>query len=59
MATLNKDGQNRSGRFIKKDNRLLDHVAIGKYSFEEICPTPIASFDNEDSTIIHARLHTD
>jgi len=59
MATLNKDGQNRSGRFIKKDNRLIDHVAIGKYSFEEICPTPIASFDNEDSTIIHARLHTD
>ncbi len=59
MATLNQDGQKRSGRFIKKGNRLIDHVSIGKYSFEEICPTPIASFDNEDATIIHARLHTD
>ena len=59
MATLNQDGQKRAGRFIKNGHRLLDHVSIGNYSFEEICPTPIASFDNEDSSIIHARLHTD
>jgi len=58
MATLSRDGKKRSGRFIKGNDRLMSHVSIGNYSFEEICPTPIASFDNEDATIIHARLHT-
>lgn len=58
MATLNTDGKKRAGRFIKGNDRLMNHVSIGSYSFEEICPTPIASFDNEDATIIHARLHT-
>ncbi len=59
MATMNTDGQKRAGRFIKANDRLIKHVAVVAYSFEEICPTPMASFDNEDSTIIHARLHTD
>lgn len=59
MATMNQDGQKRAGRFIKNGNRLLDHVSVGNYSFAEICPTPIASFDNEDATIIHARLHSE
>ncbi|NBQ54301.1 MAG: hypothetical protein EBU49_12075, partial [Proteobacteria bacterium] len=58
MATLNRDGKKRSGRYIKGNDRLMNHVSIGNYSFEEICTSPIASFDNEDATIIHARLHT-
>lgn len=58
MATMNQDGRKRAGRFIKGNDRLMNHVSIGEYSFEEICPTPIASFDNEDSSIIHARFHT-
>lgn len=58
MPTLNQDGQKKSGRFIKNNDRLMDHVAIEAFSFEEICPVDVASFDNDDSTIIHARLHS-
>lgn len=59
MASLNQDGQKKAGRFIKNKDRLMNHVAIEDFSFEEICSVDVASFDNDDSTIIHARLHSD
>jgi flagellar biosynthesis/type III secretory pathway protein FliH len=54
---MNRDGRKLAGRFIKRSDRLMDHVAIGKFSFEEICPSEMAYFDNDDSSIIHVRLH--
>jgi flagellar assembly protein FliH len=57
MAQPSRDGKRRAGRFIKRDDRLMNHVAVGDFSFEEICVTDIAGFDNDDASIIHVRLH--
>lgn len=54
----NTDGERRAGRYIKgKNAKLIDNLALYKFSFEEICESPIAHRDNPGSNIIRAKLH--
>ncbi len=54
----NTDGERRTGRYIKVTNaKLIDSLALYKFSFEEICENPIAHRDNPSSNIIRAKLH--
>lgn len=54
---MQQDGPKRQGRFIKKNDKVLDHVVLQDFSLEEICESPIVTFDNSDRSIVHAKLH--
>ena len=36
---------------------MLEHVVLQEYSLEEISESPIVSFDNTNSTIVHSKFH--
>ena len=50
-------GKKLIGRFIKKQDPILDHVDVLEYSLTEIAITPTSIPDNWNNTIIHTRLH--
>ena len=52
-----QDGPKKSGRFIKKGDKVLQHILLQDYSLEEISESHIVGFDNASSTIVHAKLH--
>lgn len=55
--TSHKEGPQRFGRFIKKDDRILKSIALEEFSFEDISETKLTNFDNPEKSIIHVRLH--
>ena len=54
---INTDGPKKQGRFLKNSSKLLNHVQLVDFSFEEICTQPLVGFDNSSSTIIHSKFH--
>ena len=54
---INTDGPKKQGRFLKNSSKLLNHVQLVDFSFEEICTQPPVGFDNSSSTIIHSKFH--
>lgn len=54
---MNTDGQKKIGRFLKKGSKLLSHMSMVKFDFDEIAnPLPVG-FDNPDRSIINTRFH--
>ena len=54
---MNTDGQKKIGRFLKKGSKLLTHMSMVKFDFDEIAnPLPLG-FDNPDRSIINTRFH--
>jgi flagellar biosynthesis/type III secretory pathway protein FliH len=54
---MSHDGPKRSGRFIKKDSKVLKKIALTEFSFQEICSTAVVSHDNQSRSIIHSKFH--
>lgn len=55
---MRKNHESRlKGRFIKNTHPNAQRVTIEKFNLVEICTSDITYTDNQDSTIIHQRLH--
>jgi flagellar biosynthesis/type III secretory pathway protein FliH len=52
-----RDGEKKTGRFIKKDDRLLNNVKLSDFSFDEICSATFVEPDNINRNVIYADLH--
>lgn len=55
--SINTDGQKLSGKFLKRNSKLLKAVRLVPYSFHQIESSNNVEFDNSDRSIIHAKFH--
>lgn len=54
---INTDGQKKIGRFLKKGSRLLSHMSMVDFDFDEIASHTPVGYDNPDRSIINTRFH--
>jgi flagellar biosynthesis/type III secretory pathway protein FliH len=54
---MHYEGPRRFGRFIKKDSKVMEKVALVDFSFSELSASRAIDYDNTKRNVIHAQAH--
>jgi flagellar assembly protein FliH len=56
--SINTDGHKKTGKFLKKNSKIMKSVQMTQYSFVDLSKAQNIEFDNLERSIIHTKFHS-